>query len=131
MCGQKASDVAGFVFLALFSVTLDLSAGGEKIKSRESDTGTQSIKMLSNKLCQTYQSREAPAATTQPTCIEFCSSYVIKCKKTPRETNNTHGMNLDGTTLVTTDNDTDAANDKLKDVATPDPQCPYNNRTNV
>lgn len=69
VCGQQASDVAG-LFLAQFSVTLDLSAGGEKIKSRESDRGTHSFKMLSNKLCQTYQSREAPAATTQPTCIE-------------------------------------------------------------
>lgn len=89
VCGQQASDVAGFVFIALFSVTLDLSAGGEKIKSREGDRGTQSFKMLSNKLCQTYQSREAPAATTQPTCIEFCSSYVIKCRKKLTETNET------------------------------------------
>lgn len=89
----------------LLSVTLDLSAGGEKIKSRESDGGTQAFKMLSNKLWQTYQSREAPAATTQPTCIGLCSSSVIRCKK-KKKTNlqkpmkRLVEMSLDGSTSV-------------------------------
>lgn len=93
----------------LFSVTPDLSAGGEKIKSRESDRGTQAFKMLSNKLCQTYQSREAPAATTQPTCIGLCSSSVIRCKEKKKKTNlqkpmKRHmEMSLDGSTLIIVD----------------------------
>lgn len=87
------------LFLQLFSVVLDLLAGGGKIKSRESDRRTQPFKMLSNKLCQTYQSCEAPAATTQPTCIGLCSSSVIRCKKKSTETN--MEMSLDGSTSVT------------------------------
>lgn len=119
------------LFFARFSVTLDLSAGGEKIKFRESDRGTQSFKMLSNKLCQTYQNREAPAATTQPTCIKIGSSYVIKCKKNSTETNKTHGMSLDGTTLVTSDIDTNTTNSSSKMWRSTDPQCFCKNRKNV
>lgn len=86
----------------LLSVTLDLPAGGEKIKSRESDGGTQAFKMLSNKLWQTYQSREAPAATTQPTCIGLCSSSVIRCKKKnlQKPMKRHVEMSLDGSTSV-------------------------------